>query len=147
VQEGDASESADALRKRVASLRVSDASGARYYGGLRFDPSREPDEEWAPFGAYRFVLPRFELHSGEGEATLVCNLVLPRDADRSDEILEEIEGLCSGRTNPTARRATRCRRPSPEGRPGPEGLEGERRAGAPTLLRGPPGEGGARPQG
>jgi menaquinone-specific isochorismate synthase len=93
VQEGDASESPDALRKRVASLLVSDASGVRYYGGLRFDPSREPDEEWAPFGAYRFVLPRFELHSGEGEVTLVCNLVLPRDADRSDEILEEIEGL------------------------------------------------------
>jgi menaquinone-specific isochorismate synthase len=93
VQEGDASESADALRKRVASLLVSDDSGARYYGGLRFDPSREPDEEWAPFGAYRFVLPRFELHSGEGEAALVCNLVLPRDADPFDEILEEIEGL------------------------------------------------------
>jgi menaquinone-specific isochorismate synthase len=93
VQEGDASESADALRKRVASLLVSDVSGVRYYGGLRFDPSREPDEEWAPFGAYRFVLPRFELHSEEGEATLVCNLVLPRDADRSGEILDQIEGL------------------------------------------------------
>ncbi len=93
VQEGDASEGADALRKRVASLLDSDHSGARYYGGLRFDPSREPDEEWAAFGAYSFVLPRFELHTGEGEATLVCNLVLPRDADRSEEILEEIEGL------------------------------------------------------
>jgi menaquinone-specific isochorismate synthase len=93
VQEGDASESADALRKHVASLLVSDVSGARYYGGLRFDPSREPDEEWAAFGAYRFVLPRFELHCEEGEATLVCNLVLPRDADRSEEIVEEIEGL------------------------------------------------------
>lgn len=93
VQEGDASESADALRKRVASLLVSDHSGARYYGGLRFDPSREPDEEWAAFGAYRFVLPRFELHTGEGDATLVCNLVLPRDADRYEEILEGVEGL------------------------------------------------------
>jgi len=93
VQEGDASESAEALRKRVASLLVSTGSGARYYGGLRFDPSGEPDDEWAAFGAYRFVLPRFELHTGGGEATLVCNLVLPRDADRSEEILEAVEGL------------------------------------------------------
>ena len=93
MQEGDASESAEALRKQVASLLVSDYSGARYYGGLRFDPSREPDEEWSSFGAYSFVLPRFELHTGEGEATLVCNLVLPRDADRSEEILEGVEGL------------------------------------------------------
>ena len=93
VQEGDASESAEALRKRVASLLVSDHFGARYYGGLRFYPWREPDEEWAAFGAYRFVLPRFELHTGEGDATLVCNLVLPRDADRCEEILDQVEGL------------------------------------------------------
>jgi menaquinone-specific isochorismate synthase len=93
VQEGDVSEGVEALRKRVASLLVSKGSGVRYYGGLRFDPSGEPDEEWAAFGAYRFVLPRFELHSGEGGATLVCNLVLPRDADRSEEILEAVEGL------------------------------------------------------
>ncbi|MGH3147344.1 MAG: isochorismate synthase [Rubrobacter sp.] len=100
VQEGDACESADALRKRVASLLVSDGSGARYYGGLRFDLSREPDEEWAAFGSYRFVLPRFELHGGEGGATLVCNLVLPRDAERSEEILEGVEGLAFPRETP-----------------------------------------------
>ena len=93
VQEGDASEGAEALRKRVASLLVADHFGARYYGGLRFYPWREPDEEWAAFGAYRFVLPRFELHTGEGDATLVCNLVLPRDADRCEEILDQVEGL------------------------------------------------------
>ena len=94
VQEADTPESADALRKRLASLLVSDDSGARYYGGLRFDPARKPGDEWAAFGAYRFVLPRFELHAEpEGEATLVCNLVLPRDADRSVEILDQVEGL------------------------------------------------------
>ena len=57
-------------------------TGARYYGGARFDALREPDEEWAAFGAYRFVLPRFELHAGDAETTLVCNLVLPRDAQK-----------------------------------------------------------------
>ena len=68
-------------------------SGARYYGGARFDALRRPDEEWAAFGAYRFVLPRFELHAGDAETTLVCNLVLPRDAQCAPEILEQIEDL------------------------------------------------------
>jgi menaquinone-specific isochorismate synthase len=93
LQEGDVSEDPDALRKRLAPLLSSGDRRARYYGGLRFDYLREPDAGWAPFGAYRFVLPRFELHAGDGEATLVCNLVLPRDARRQLEILEEIESL------------------------------------------------------
>ena len=93
VREGDVLEDADALRKSLSSLLVSDEHGARYYGSLRFDPARDPDDEWASFGAYRFVLPRFELHVGEGGATLVCNLVLPRDAERLGEILDQAEGL------------------------------------------------------
>ncbi len=92
LQESEAPEGVDALRKRLAPLLVSGDPEVRYYGGLRFDPLREPDAEWAAFGAYRFVLPRFELHAGE-EATLVCNLVLPRDAERPAEILEQIERL------------------------------------------------------
>jgi menaquinone-specific isochorismate synthase len=91
VQEGDTPEDADALRKRLAPLLSP--GEVRYYGGFRFDPTRGPDAGWAPFGAYRFVLPRFELHAGGGEATLVCNLVLPRDVRRQAEILEQIERL------------------------------------------------------
>ena len=93
LREGDTPEGAEALGKRLAPLLASGDPRARYYGGLRFDPLREPDAEWAAFGAYRFVLPRFELHAEE--AALVCNLVLPRDAERSTEILEQIEGLTS----------------------------------------------------
>ncbi|HEV2726945.1 MAG TPA: chorismate-binding protein, partial [Solirubrobacterales bacterium] len=92
VQEGDPLEGPDALWKRLAPLLATGDPRARYYGGLRFDPLREPDEEWAAFGDCRFVLPRFELHAGE-EATLVCNLVLPRDAERHAEIMEQIEHL------------------------------------------------------
>lgn len=92
-QEGEADEDVLALRKRLAALFTSGHPMARYYGGLRFDPAREPDAGWTAFRAYRFVLPRFELISdGEG-ATLVCNLVLPRDGERRGEILEEIERL------------------------------------------------------
>src|SRR5829696_6446817 len=77
----------------LASLPDSGVSGARYYGGARFDPLGQPDEDWAAFSAYRFVLPRFELHAGETETMLVCNLVLPRDMDDASKIVQEIEDL------------------------------------------------------
>ena len=93
LQESDTPEGADALNKRLAPLLTSGDPRARYYGGFRFDPLRAPDAEWAAFGAYSFVLPRFELHAGNGAATLVCNLVLPRDAERHAEILGQIEHL------------------------------------------------------
>jgi menaquinone-specific isochorismate synthase len=93
LREASASEGPRSLSKALASLPDSGVSGARYYGGARFDPLGQPDEEWAAFGAYRFVLPRFELHAGETETTLVCNLVLPRDTDDASKITQEIEDL------------------------------------------------------
>jgi menaquinone-specific isochorismate synthase len=81
------------LSKLLGSLPDSGVSGARYYGGARFDPLGQPDEEWAAFSAYRFVLPRFELHAGETETMLVCNLVLPRNMDDASKIVQEIEDL------------------------------------------------------
>ena len=90
LQTGEGPEDVDVLRKR---LLASGDGDARYYGGGRFDPDRPVDEEWEPFGAYTFVLPRFELHTREDGATLVCNLVLPRDAGRQEEVLGRIESL------------------------------------------------------
>ena len=96
LQTGQGPQDVDVLHKRLLESGDGDA---RYYGGGRFDPDRATDEEWEPFGAYSFVLPRFELHAGEDGATLVCNLVLPRDAGRQEEVLGQIEGL----TIPTGR--------------------------------------------
>ncbi len=93
LREAGVAEGAGSLSKLLASLPDSGVSGARYYGGARFDPLGQPDEEWAAFSAYRFVLPRFELHAGETETTLVCNLVLPRDTDDASKIAQEIEDL------------------------------------------------------
>lgn len=78
----------DALRRYVES--TLSGSGARYYGGLRFDPGSAPGEAWEPFGAWRFVLPRLELVTGEGGTELACNLLLPHDTSRAYEILAEI---------------------------------------------------------
>jgi menaquinone-specific isochorismate synthase len=93
LREAGVSEGAGSLSKLLASLPDSGGSWARYYGGARFDPLGKPEEEWAAFSAYRFVLPRFELHAGETETTLVCNLVFPRDTDDASKILQEIEDL------------------------------------------------------
>jgi menaquinone-specific isochorismate synthase len=93
LREVGVSEGAGSVSKVLASLPDSGVSGARYYGGARFDPLGQPDEEWAAFSAYRFVLPRFELHAGETETMLVCNLVLPRDMDDASKIVQEIEDL------------------------------------------------------
>ena len=93
LREAGVSEGPGSLSKVLAALPDSGVSGARYYGGARFDPLGQPGEEWAAFGAYRFVLPRFELHAGETETMLVCNLVLPRDTDDASKIAQEIEDL------------------------------------------------------
>jgi menaquinone-specific isochorismate synthase len=93
LRETGVSDGPGSLSKLLASLPDSGVSGARYFGGGRFDPLGKPDEEWAAFGAYRFVLPRFELHDGESETTLVCNLVLPRDTYYASKIVQEIEDL------------------------------------------------------
>jgi menaquinone-specific isochorismate synthase len=93
VREAGVSEGVGSLSKLLAALPDSGGSGARYYGGGRFDPLGKADEEWAAFGAYRFVLPRFELHAEDTQTTLVCNLVLPRDTEDASKILREIEDL------------------------------------------------------
>jgi len=90
LQTGDGPEDVGVLGK---GLRAAGDAEVRYYGGGRFDPARAADEEWESFGAYRFVLPRFELRAGESGTTLSCNLVLPRDRGRQEEILAQIEGM------------------------------------------------------
>jgi len=91
--EGDGAPEPSSLRKRFLTTLAASDRRARYYGGLRFDPVAQPDDDWKAFGGYRFVLPRFELLVEDGASKLVCNLVLPWDAGRADEILDEIEDL------------------------------------------------------
>lgn len=84
----------DSLRAR---LRGTDGR-IRYYGGVRFDATQSsvpnrPDARWADFGTCRFVLPRFELVDTPSGASLICNLVLPRDRDQLFSIQQALEGL------------------------------------------------------
>ncbi|MCZ6757609.1 MAG: isochorismate synthase [Bacteroidetes bacterium] len=68
----------------------------RFFGGTRFDGSCESDEVWRAFGGYRFVLPRFELHTRGPNAQIYCNLVFPEDSENLDSILKVIARLNQG---------------------------------------------------
>ncbi|MFP4227800.1 MAG: isochorismate synthase MenF [Salinivenus sp.] len=86
------------LDRRLTTRTQTADPGARWYGGLRFDAPQPrapdwPDQSWQAFGTYRFVLPRFEWVVDNGATALACNLVLPRDAERLDAILDAIDAL------------------------------------------------------
>ncbi len=46
----------------------------QWYGGFCFD-ERHLDGDWEEFGAYRFIIPRFELAAQSGKMIFCCNLV------------------------------------------------------------------------
>lgn len=76
------------LESRLAAL--PEHSQARYVGGLPFDGPGGGDD-WGPFGAPRFVLPRFELRVSDSEAVLSTNLMRSANGPaRREEILKEL---------------------------------------------------------
>ncbi|MBX2820262.1 MAG: isochorismate synthase [Rhodothermaceae bacterium] len=75
------------------SERFSNAGTSRYFGGIRFNTSEKPSEEWTAFGSHSFFLPRFELVLNEDATYLVCNLVLPKDRRKKWTILKELSEL------------------------------------------------------
>jgi len=65
----------------------------RFYGGVFFMLRRPPRSTLFPFTAFRFILPRFELHRRGARTLLCCNLVFPEDALSTDAILREVDRL------------------------------------------------------
>jgi menaquinone-specific isochorismate synthase len=58
----------------------------QWYGGFCFD-ARHLDAAWKEFGAYRFVLPRFELAAQDGKMIFCCNLI---GGERISGILKQL---------------------------------------------------------
>ncbi len=65
----------------------------RYYGGIAFNPAREPSAEWQPFGRYRFILPRFQLENRGTQSYLVCTVLLRSATDCEEESERTLAGL------------------------------------------------------
>lgn len=56
------------------NTRLSKGSAnLRFFGGISFDPSQYIDEEWYLFGAYYFIIPRFEVIRKDKDLFFVCN--------------------------------------------------------------------------
>ncbi|MCX5758613.1 MAG: isochorismate synthase, partial [Candidatus Hydrogenedentes bacterium] len=69
----------DALFVRVAPMLTFAHPHLRYYGGFCFDPARATESPWETFGAYRFVLPRFELLRMGARTLMACNALIRCD--------------------------------------------------------------------
>ncbi len=79
--------------QRLRSAIDSGPGDLRYYGGIRFDRYHPGSLEWKTFSAYRFWLPRFELHRDGDQGRIICNLFFPKDQTRIDQILGELDRL------------------------------------------------------
>ncbi len=88
---GDVALPAQALLAQLRDPLSSSSPGLRYYGGMRFDAAAPFSARWTPFGAYRFVLPRFEILNRGGQSYFACN-VSPKEAgpDANGRELHEI---------------------------------------------------------
>ena len=77
---------------QALDLRLSQAVGeVRYYGGFRFGPWHPTDQSWRPFGAYRFILPRFEVMRRKGaETVLAMNMVREEGAPWPDPVVPNL---------------------------------------------------------
>ena len=45
----------------------------RFYGGFQFNKDKPVEKGWEKFGAYRFIIPRFELHRSAQGTFLISN--------------------------------------------------------------------------
>ena len=60
--------------KQLRHLLTPQYPYLQWYGGFGFD-ERHQDADWEEFGAYRFIIPRFELAAQNGKMIFCCNLV------------------------------------------------------------------------
>lgn len=83
----------DALRAQLDVVLPQSDARVRYFGGFRFDLHAEAEDAWRDFGTFTFTLPRFALLRRDDRAVLACNLLLPGDVERRQDILDEIGRL------------------------------------------------------
>ena len=82
-----------ALRSGLGLMLSGCEHGVRYYGGIRFDLRLPYEAQWSSFGAWRFVLPRFEVRKDLKGTMLRCNVVLPDDRAQMNLILDQVDAL------------------------------------------------------
>ena len=79
--------------KQLRSFLSPEYPYLQWYGGFCFDECHL-DADWRGFGAYRFVMPRFELAALGGKMIFCCNLVGDENIRRILKQLNEIVIPC-----------------------------------------------------
>ena len=75
--------------KQLRSFLSPEYPYLQWYGGFCFD-ERHLDADWRGFGAYRFVMPRFELAALNGKMIFCCNL---NDRENIADILKQLNRI------------------------------------------------------
>jgi menaquinone-specific isochorismate synthase len=70
-----ASGDSSAIFQRLKKYLHYTSPKLRYYGGIRFSIRGTNDENWKKFGAYRFVVPKFEIYSDKEATYFACNFL------------------------------------------------------------------------
>ncbi len=69
-------------------------SGAKFFGGISFSGKKPKEDKWKSFGAYNFIIPRFEYIHTERDAFFVMNYRLSELASgKTQKIINEINGI------------------------------------------------------
>lgn len=90
---GDQVESHEKIFERLRLYLQSDSKRLQFYGGFCFD-QEHLGREWASFGAYKFVIPQFEVATKEGFMIFCCNVIQHGQGTKSIEaVLDELERL------------------------------------------------------
>lgn len=69
------------------------APGLRYYGGIRFSLRGASDEHWKKFGAYRFIVPKFEIYSDKEATYFACNFLFNPFKNYQQQLESILEAL------------------------------------------------------
>jgi menaquinone-specific isochorismate synthase len=93
VVTGETVESHEKIFQRIRLYLRPEYNHLQFYGGFAFD-ERNRNREWASLGAYKFVIPQFEVAAKEGKMIFCCNVIRHGEASKKVEtILQELEQL------------------------------------------------------
>lgn len=90
---GDSVESHAKIFERMRLYLRPEFKRLQFYGGFCFD-EEHLGREWQKFGAYKFIIPQFEVATKEGRMIFCCNVVLHGQATKPlTAVIEELERL------------------------------------------------------
>ncbi|MBI5091173.1 MAG: isochorismate synthase [Candidatus Hydrogenedentes bacterium] len=79
-----------ALFARLCETLTPAYPNLSFYGGIQFDSASDLSPQWAPFGSYRFVAPKFELFRSAGATRFACTIVSAKERSVRDQIADTI---------------------------------------------------------